>query len=251
MMVFYLLIGTISVVGNILVLIVVYKSKQLRHSQYVYKCSIAASDIIWSFFTSSTLFLNCLCLWRIDPRYLIETYDTTNKPYMVMSKNNMTFYNYYIKSVVLQYKYVIYRPSDFLQYFYLCYFFVTPPTLFVSLITLVIASKNRVKALKNPIKYRLIDNTKKAKKNSVLVWVLSTVIFAFLAQGVQFDSPLGILQPEIVQYGYDMDRLLSIRNNVIAITLFILTSLLWYFTFLTLYSLYKSYKRSFFIKSKN
>ena len=54
-MIFVWLIGTISVFGNLIILIVIYKSKQLRHSQYVYNFSIAISDIIWGFSISAIL----------------------------------------------------------------------------------------------------------------------------------------------------------------------------------------------------
>ena len=60
----YSLIGTISVVGNFIVLFVCYKSKQLRHSQYVYNCSIALSDIVWGF-TISIFFLRFF-VWLLE-----------------------------------------------------------------------------------------------------------------------------------------------------------------------------------------
>ena len=78
--VFYLLIGTISVVGNFLVLIVVYKSKELRHSQYVYNFSIAISDIIYG--SSICLFFvnSCLNLFYLNPIDIKEVYDDEKRP---------------------------------------------------------------------------------------------------------------------------------------------------------------------------
>ena len=71
-MIFYSLNGMVSVIGNFIVLFVVYKSKQLRHSQYVYNCSIAVSDIIWGF-TISIYFLRFFVnLLDFDPIHLVE-----------------------------------------------------------------------------------------------------------------------------------------------------------------------------------
>ena len=37
-----------SIIGNILIIVVIKKTKEFVHSQYVYKKSIAISDIIWT-----------------------------------------------------------------------------------------------------------------------------------------------------------------------------------------------------------
>ena len=42
-------IGLFSTVGNILIIVVIRKTKEFRKSQYVFKTSIAVSDIVWAF----------------------------------------------------------------------------------------------------------------------------------------------------------------------------------------------------------
>ena len=155
MMIFYLLVGTISVVGNILVLIVVYKSKQLRHSQYVYNCSIAVSDIIWGFYISSYFFTRLLRLWSLDPMYIVEQYDSTSN--VTKYKNNLTIYEYRIQSVLINDKlFYLTMPYELSLHFTLLY--IIPITLFVSFISLVFSSIDRYVALTFPFKYKQINS---------------------------------------------------------------------------------------------
>ena len=45
----YLVIGVISIIGNLITLIIVLKFKLYKHSQYIYKSSIAVSDALQGF----------------------------------------------------------------------------------------------------------------------------------------------------------------------------------------------------------
>ena len=98
MIIFYSLIGTVSVVGNFIVLFVVYKSKQLRHSQYVYNCSIALSDIVWGFtiscfFILSSVKLLELCSNNLTKNLIFFNYDIYTLPEVYKDENNITSFN--------------------------------------------------------------------------------------------------------------------------------------------------------------
>ena len=79
MIILYSLIGTVSVVGNFVVLFVVYKSKQLRHSQYVYNYSIAISDIMWVFSICTFFITYCREIFDLDEVFIegVRNYSST------------------------------------------------------------------------------------------------------------------------------------------------------------------------------
>ena len=245
MMMFYLLIGTVSVVGNFIVLIVVYKSKQLRHSQYTYKCSIAVSDIIWGFSTSAYFIEGFLEVLNSNPFTLIYSYDNLVQPEIVVDKN-ITFYSYELQKLTLFLKfYENYKTLDLILKFILEY--ATPTTLYVSFVSLLFSSVDRYFALTFPFKYKQINSVKIAKKVSFFIWIFSAVIHtvtAFLAFK-ESSLPSLFFQP-IVYSSYKK----TLSHHITAATLFTLINLLWLFTFLTLCRLYKIYKRSL-VLSKN
>ena len=100
MMIFYLLVGSISVAGNFVGLFVVYKSKQLRHSQYVYKCSIAISDIICGF-SICALFLHSFLGFLCAKQVRVLGKHNFIKPEVTKEKTNITTYTYEIQEVEL------------------------------------------------------------------------------------------------------------------------------------------------------
>ena len=137
MMIFYLSIGTVSVVGNLIVLFVVYKSKQLRHSQYVYNCSIALSDIIWSFTTSYFFVFSFVKLLWVDHTNLREIYLSSFKHEnkKIKNENNITTLKYKVNQVELLLK-ALYS-NIFIE---IVLMWITPVTLLVSFISLIFAS---------------------------------------------------------------------------------------------------------------
>ena len=92
---FYSLIGTVSVVGNFIVFFVLYKSKQLRHSQYVYNCSIAISDIVWGFTVSFYFFTFFVRLLDFDPINFRQINSVLKKLESTKDKNNITTLKYH------------------------------------------------------------------------------------------------------------------------------------------------------------
>ena len=242
MIVFYLLIGTVSVVGNFVVLFVVYKSKQLRHSQYVYKCSIAVSDIIWGFSMSYCFLFFCIRLLGFDSVHLLERNGFKNKIKVNTAENNITTFKYQLEHVKLMtlsiYKYI----SLFNNYVMYVLLFLTPVTILVSFISLLFASIDRYVALTFPFKYKQLNTIKIAKMVSIFVWSLSAIVNTVtLILSLRSHYWSIFLQPVVLG---PPDGNYSSNQNTTAIILYILFSLLWIFTFLTLFSMYKSFKRS-------
>ena len=173
MMIFFSLIGTVSVIGNFIVLFVVYKSKRLRHSQYVYKCSIAVSDIVWGF-TVSIVFLRLFVkLLHFDPTYLSEIsfFLLANKVETTMEEFDITVNKYQLEHVKLS-KYF----SGYNKFISVILLFITPSTLFVSFFSLLFASIDRYVALTFPFKHKQINNIKIARIVSVVIWLLSAIV---------------------------------------------------------------------------
>ena len=244
-MIFFLLIGTLSVVGNIIVLFVVYKSKQLRHSQYIYKCSIAISDVIWGFSISTLLTSISLRYMNLKRVGLLEKKYIAKSPEVTIDKNNFTTYRYEIQEALFYLD--NFNKNDrkwFLTFIYYVIQYVTPITLFVSFISLVFASIDRFVALAFPIRYKQVNSVKIAKIVSVFVWLLSgvihtvTILLCFESSG----TPSILFQP--IYYSFSEFPEYSLHQNITAAVLLILFSMLWVLTCLTLYILYKSYKRS-------
>ena len=175
MMILYSMVGTVSVIGNFIVLFVVYKSKQLRHSQYVYNCSIAVSDFIWGLTISIYFLIFFVNFLNFNPIYLKQMNDTL-KDEKIKEKNNVTTFKYQLGHVYLS--------GDFLDYylyksFLVILLYITPITLFVSFISLLFASIDRYVALTFPFKYKQLNSIKIAKIVSVFVWFLSALVNTF------------------------------------------------------------------------
>ena len=243
LMIFYSLIGTVSVVGNLTVIFVVYKSKQLRHNQYVYNCSIALSDIIWGL-TISYFFVNFFVeLLALNTIYLEEEYplkysfyDSITKPEVNKDENNITTFSYELDYVKLS------RRLFYDNYYtMMILIYITPVTLLVSFLSLLCASIDRYIALTFPFKYKQINSIKIAKVISVFVWIFSATVNTVTIY-IYFSEYLTEL-PLIFQPVGEFSTA-SLNQSITAAILFILFSLLWTLTFLTLCSLYKSYKMS-------
>ena len=99
MIIFYSLIETVSVVGNFIVLFVVYKSKKLRHSQYVYNCSIAISDIMWAFSICTFFVTYCWEIFDLNEVIIEEVRNYSSKPCVPKDKNHITTYEYHLDYV--------------------------------------------------------------------------------------------------------------------------------------------------------
>ena len=129
---FFSLVGTVSVVGNFIVLFVVYKSKQLRHSQYVYNCCIAISDIVWGFTICYLYILSYVKVLGLELIKVAEMCSFSGKPDVSIDENNITTLKYKLDNLKMHIYHRIYLRL-ILQ-------LITPVTLLVSFITLFFAS---------------------------------------------------------------------------------------------------------------
>ena len=241
-MIFYSLNGMVSVIGNFIVLFVVYKSKQLRHSQYVYNCSIAVSDIIWGFTISIFFIFFFVNLLDFDPNKLKAMNGFLKKINATNDKNNKTTFKYQLDNVKLYTRFFL----DF-KSFNAIMLYLTPITLLVSFISLLFSSIDRYVALTFPLKYKQLNSIKIAKIVSVVIWLLSAIVNTVSMFSSVNTAKMSFLFQSFKQRWYHIKTNISNRD-ITATILFILFSLLWIFTFMTLFSLYKSYKRSSSLK---
>ena len=177
-MLLYSIIGIVSVLGNILVVCVVRKSKELRHTQYVYKSSIAVADIIWGLSISCVFLQECYFILskNIDISEYKKFYLTTS----YLNKSDILVYDYKINELFLElpflftgrvFELVLFVVMEFLTFLFL------PITVLVSIITLVFSAADRYFALTFPFKYKNISTKKIAKVISTLIWVIIISIY--------------------------------------------------------------------------
>ena len=88
MLIFFTVVGLVSVFGNIIVLIVVRKSKELSHSQYIYKCSIAVSDILWGVIISVFIIWKTLVAFSM---HKIKAETSYTVPEIIKDENEITY----------------------------------------------------------------------------------------------------------------------------------------------------------------
>ena len=212
-----------------MIVVVIQKTKEFIHSQYVYKTSIAVSDIIWSLcFVTVYGFAS---YGSVTPSYSMdcESFELHNDS---ADKLNSTVVNVSCHFVHNQ------TSSNYFVFFGITAILMKV-SLVVSLVSLVFAAGDRYFALAFPVKYKTKNTVKMAKKISVVTWILSAfeTVFTLVYGFWQNDGcPTFFLQPTACE---------SPQQIFVTILLFVLFSLLWILTILTLKSLVKSYKRSF------
>ena len=133
-------------------IIVICKSKDLHHSQYIYNCSIAVSDIIWGSLTSFILIDNsCDFFSKVNDELSI-------RPKLDLSIIHKTFKNFSIYEYQLNDVHYFSRkpPNISLVTWIIKYIVIllVPITLLVSFVTLVFAAIDRYCALTFPFKYK-------------------------------------------------------------------------------------------------
>ena len=205
---------------------VIRKTKEFRKSQYVFKTSIAVSDIIWA------LVLCCNSAGK-NHQYFNTTYTLECHPTL---DDKETYVEYEVKHFDCQPRYSYYLSIFDGVYFYFIIFLLMKISLIVSLISLVFAAADRYFAIAFPFKFKKTNTTRVAKVLSIIIWILSvfiTVITVFTNVNNFYLSLF--LQPT------DCESPMQMFESGL---LFVLFALLWIFTLLTLKSLYKSYKRS-------
>ena len=226
-LVFITSVGSLSFIGNILIIVVIGKTKHFRQSQYVFKTSIAVSDVIWAV-------LLCIDSAKLIHRYVFTTHELHCLPIL---SDKISYEGYEAKNFDCL---PIFLPSIFdgIVSIFIT-FFLRKTSLMVSLISLVFAAADRYFAIAFPLKFKKTNTVKIAKVLSIIIWILSlfiTIITVFTSMFNQAIKPINsFLQPS------DCKNPNHIFESGL---LFLLFGLLWIFTLLTLKSLHKSYKGS-------
>ena len=221
-----------SIVGNILVIVVLKKTKEFRNSQSVYKMSIAISDIVWS------LGICIVTSFIVDmfgsTIYTCKISDMTST---LVNINNFIVY----RDVYCEVLNSTTDKKNWLLYFYLILAVLSGLliiiSLTVSLVSLIFAAADRYFALAFPLKYKCTNTIKLAKISSAFVWISSIILHTvtiFVDLNFQFYNIF--LRPSYSD--------VSSNEILLSALVFVMFFLLWLLTFLTLVSLYKSYKRS-------
>ena len=236
----FVIVGIISVLGNILVIFIIRKSKELRHSQYVYKSSIAVADIIWGFTISYVFLHQCFFIFRKD----IDTnkFFKFNIKTSYSKKSDLIIYHYKTNISYLELTSYNYG-SIFFAIMLIFVYFVMPITIFVSIITLVFSTVDRYCALTFPFIYKSKNTRRLAKIISTLIWVTITflyILFIRFVSRTELYSPFHnfILQPCL------RCTTESKMQKFNMIVIFVSFFLLWVLTILTLVSLRKNYEKS-------
>ena len=236
--VLYFIVGTVSVVGNTLIIYVIRKSKELRHSQYVYKCSIAVADIIWGFSISYLILEYGFFLFSDNIRFSqVLNYNLTVS---YENESNTTVYDYEIDSMKVK-LISFYRTSVF---FNMLVFKLAcmPLTIFVSIFSLVFLAADRFVALTFPLRYKKTKTRKLAKIVSVLIWV--TLIFVYTTLNYIYIFVLNNLEKGPILGPCLNCTFENAIQKLQEVLIFITYFLLLFFTTLTLVSLKRNYKRS-------
>ena len=233
----FAIIVPVSVFGNTLVICVILKSKELRHTQYVYKISIAVADFIWGL-TISYIFLEQCCLIfskNIDINLYRDFKLTTS-----CSKKSDLLVCYYKVSNTHSYLTLFNFDSTFIDVKEFFEFMFMPITIFASIITLVFSAADRYFALTFPFKYKITNTKKLAKIISLFVWV--TIISVYIPFFIKSKRHYSIYYNRILQpcLHCTTESDLQKFNMVIVFVSFFL---LWVFTILTLVSLKNNYKK--------
>ena len=234
-MVTYIIIGVVSFVGNILVISVIRKSKELRHSQYVYKCSIAVSDIIWGT-NISFIFLE-YCFLTFSKKFRLIEYSKFELSVSQQDQSNVTVYEYETSSVSVVP--MLYLTSNYIHITQIFKFMLLPISVFVSNFSLAFSAADRFCALNFPFKYKKTNTIRLAKIISVIIWIIG-FLFYFLN--------IYILRTYDKYGGSMLQPCLDCHENkfkyLFAIIIFVPFFVMWVFTVFTLYNLYKNYKKS-------
>ena len=240
-MLLYSIIGIVSVLGNILVVCVVRKSKELRHTQYVYKSSIAVADIIWGLSISYVFLQQCFLI--ISKNIVINEFENFYLTTIYLNKSDILVYDYKINELFLEqplfndgvFELVFLVVMEFLAFIFL------PITILVSIVTLVFSAADRYFALTFPFKYKTTNTKKIAKVISTLIWVIITSVYItfFLFKAEQSSLVYSfVLQP------CSSCTTESVMQRFNMIVIFVLFFLLLVFTVLTLFNLKNNYEKS-------
>ena len=232
----FVLIGIISICGNIVILIVVWKSKQLRHSQYIYKFSIAVSDIIWgSLISFYFVYISILSYSRKFYLFIEEEYFIT--PTTLTNSESFTVYNYNINTLKL-----VLKDNENIKNVFNVLECILPIAFLVSIFSLVFSATDRYCALTFPFRYKTANTLKIAKYCSVLIWIICIFLFLFtIFENVNVLSKTAFLQPRF-KTCFNCD--IPLNQRIVSILLFSLFSLMWVLTILTICSLLKNYMKS-------
>ena len=152
----YSLVGIGTLLGNCLLLAVVHKNKLLNHSQYVFKCSIAVSDVVMGVLGSVSQ------IHLLYQRFLLKS----GKEFVVSSVDrkvgfNATVTSYGVTGVVIPELPIVSEHSLDMILLY---------SIVVSFNVMIFSSVDRYFALAFPFRYRASSSVKNAKLASAFSW---------------------------------------------------------------------------------
>ena len=156
-------VGLLSVVGNFLIVVVIRKTKEFVHSQYVYKTSIAVSDIIWSL--CLVFVFGFASYGSVTPSSSVECefFEEHNDSGVIINSTVVNVSCHFVHNQTPSIYFLFLGINAILMKI----------SLIVSLVSLVFAAGDRYFALAFPIKYKTTNTVKMAKIFSVFTWVLS------------------------------------------------------------------------------
>ena len=215
---------------------VVWKSEHLRHSQYIYKFSIAISDIVWgSLISFYFIYISVLSYSRKSYLFIEEEHFIT--PRKLTNSQKFTVYNYNINTLKL-----ILKDNENINSVFNILEYILPIAFLVSVMSLVFAATDRYYALAFPFKYKALNILKIAKISSVTTWIVCISLFLFtFFENVNVLSKTAFLQP---RFKTCLDCVVPLNQKVVSVLLFGLFSLMWILTILTISSLLKNYTKS-------
>ena len=225
----------ISLISSTLIIVVIRKTKELRHSQYIYKVSIAVSNVAWSLcfcimsgfgaYISNNIFMVCK-----RPKILVEKNNFTVSPVVYVSCELIPIIHIKISSLIILMVFI--AVIDFLS-------------LTVSFFSLIFAAADRYFSLAYPLRYQAINTIKVAKTGTAFIWILTTFLNIFTTvYAIIKNKVVTVLFQPLPIYKKLSFFSQSPNQDFVSVLLFALFSMLWLLTVLTLVSVYKTYKRS-------
>jgi len=147
---FFTSIGLLSIFGNVLIMEmfcrflrnVIWKTKEFRHSQYVFKTSIAVSDIVWA------LFLCFTATKKIFDYFITKYVHNSLKCDTFSIDKNIKDFSCFLD----------FQETSLMLYFTLFVninFLFMKISLIVTLVSLVFAAGDRYFAIAFPLKYKI------------------------------------------------------------------------------------------------
>ena len=219
---FLFLADIISLVLNSCVVAVIFITPTLRHAQFIYRFSIAISDLLMSCLIFPSMINNVI----LQVHWPLKIHNSTFK---TSQQSNTTFQ-------------LANDPMAFNRSYMDVFGALTLTIIFVSIYTMVIAAWDRLFAISSPLKYRKLNGKVIAIRLSVLAWVVALIA-----------SIVPIFFDPYLYYDGRSKAIISIRGRYASVLLGVFAFLpipaMWVISFLTFWRTYKFSKKAKSIRS--